>query len=73
MVTVKVFAFKEDGMECEDFVIGDMLYPLGASECESDRRATALRCIRGSFFGLSAEDNMDENAVLITTYNFDEE
>lgn len=75
MVTVKVFAYKDDlEIDCEDFVINDsVLFPLGASKDEEDREATAIRCVKGHFFGLNAEHNMDDNAVHIATYIFEEE
>lgn len=75
MVTVKVFAYKDDlGIDCEDFVVNDgILFPLGASRDEEDRKATAIRCVKGHFFGLNADQHMDEKAVLITTYTFEEE
>jgi hypothetical protein len=75
MVTVKVFAYKDDlGIDCEDFVLNDgVLFPLCASIDEEDRKTTALRCLQGDFFGLNVDDHMDEAAVLIATYTFEEE
>ncbi len=72
MVTVEVYAYREDGEDCEDFVIREngALYPLGASDDEQDREKTARRCLQGMFIALPLEDNMSEDAVLVATYNF---
>lgn len=74
MATVKVFAYKDElGRNCEDFVVNDtLLYPLGERKSEEDRKAAAIRCVQGRFLSVSAEDNMNENAVLIATYNLED-
>lgn len=74
-INVKVYQYEDAvGEKLTDFVIEEinLLFPLGYVP-EDELEKTAKMTAAGAFVPMDLEEGMDEQAVLVAEYSFDEE